>query len=167
MNKNLVFALIFLPLFSLAQTQQIYRGHSPLKYQNKSECKLTLTLNSQKQIIAVDTDGPSERWEIISDTGSGYGPQTSIVMNRGDEILSDTETFAKLGFKKTNKFFTDGYELKSNNKIEGLLRAVYHLDFSFKMGRLESFKKTTKFKASLVSLTTDKFECNELVKVAR
>ena len=165
--KSILLALLALPVFSFAQyqTKQVYRGHSPVRYNNKSECKLTLTLNAQKQIIAVDTEGPSKRWEIIAENGTGYGPSTSIVYNRNDEMLSDPKTFANLRFEKSNNFFSDGYVLKSSVS-SGTLRATYNLEFNMKLGRLESFKKTIKYKVTIVSMATDEFECNGLVKTA-
>lgn len=164
--KNVFLGLLFCPLISFAQVKQIYRGHSPVAYNGKTECKLTLTLNSQKQIIAVDTEGPSKRWEIMAENANGYGPSTSIVMNRNDELLSDAQTFAKLGFVKSNNFFSDGFVLKSSESV-GTIRATYALEFNMKNSRLESFKKTIKYKVTLFSLATDEYECAQLVKVAR
>lgn len=167
MTKNLIFSLLFLPLVSFAQTQtkQFYRGKSPISYNNKNDCKLTLTLNAQKQIIAVDTEGASKRWEIMSENGTGYGPETSIVYNRTDEMLSDPKTFANLRFEKSNNFFSDGFVLKSSVSA-GTIRATYKLEFNMKLGRLESFKKTTKYKVTIISMATDELECSQLVKTA-
>lgn len=159
--------ILLAALTATAQTKQVYEGTSPVSYNDKNACKVTLTLNQQKQIIAVDTYGPAKQWEILSENQDGYGPSSSVVLETNDELLSDVASFAKLGFVRSSHFFSDGFTLKSNNSVEGALRAKFQLEFKMNGSQFLALKKNTKFKASVVTLASKELICENLKKVSR
>lgn len=165
--KITVFAFLFLAQISWAQTQQIYQGTSPVMYDNKNVCRVTLTLDSQKQIIAINAEGPAKQWEILSENGGSYGPESSIVMVRNDELLSKPETFARMNFVRTNHFWSDGYTLKSSMTAEGSLKAKFELEFKMRGSQFLAYKQKSKFKAMLIPLGSKELVCENLKKITR
>ena len=158
--------LIAAPIFVFAQAQstQSYVGTSAHSLNGNRKCEVKLILNSQRQIIAIENSGPVKTWEIISENPSGYGPAGNIIFESNDELLSDPESFAKLGFVRAQNLFSEGYSLKSSTTTDGF-RATFKLDFTIKNTKLVAFKKTTKFRAAVVvPLATSDFECNNLSK---
>lgn len=164
--KNLVTSSLFIlaPLLAQAQSTQSYVGTSTHSLNGSRKCEVKLILNNQKQIIAIENSGPLKQWEIISENPSGYGPAGNIRFESNDELLSDPETFARLGFQRSSHIFSEGYSLKSSSTTDGF-KATFKLDFTIKNSKLVAFKKTTKFNAAVVvPLATSSFECNDLSK---
>ena len=161
--------LTFMAFGSIAWSQQsvqVYQGTSPVSYNGKNACEVRLVLNSQKQVIAIVTKGPSKQWEIIAENQNGYGPRTDIVFDHGDDMLATPETFAKMRFERKNNFWGDGYTLKSSVTAEANLKGNFEVEFKIQNSQLLSIKKKSKFKASIVTLATQELVCQNLKKIS-
>jgi hypothetical protein len=165
--KNLVLAILTMTSAAWSQSTQVYQGTSPVSYNNKNACQITLVLNSQKQVIAIVTKGPAKQWEIIAENQNGYGPRTDFIFDNGDDLLSTPEDFAKMRFERKNHFWGQGYTLKSTISAEANIKGNFEVEFKMNNSQLLSVKKKSKFKAAFVPLASQELICENLKKVSQ
>jgi hypothetical protein len=131
MSKS--FLLSWLVIGSLAQAQnqtQVYLGTSPIALRGNNKCQVSVTTNSKKEIVAVRAEGPVEVWEILSEKGGSYGPSTSITYESGSDLISDPQAFARMGFRRKENFWSEGFTLKSLVTAEASIKAPSSLNLS-------------------------------------
>ncbi|MFN8847571.1 MAG: hypothetical protein ACK5V3_15640 [Bdellovibrionales bacterium] len=165
--KSLVLALLTVTSAAWSQSTQVYQGTSPVSYNQKNACQVTLVLNSQKQVIAIVTKGPAKQWEIIAENQNGYGPRTDFIYDHGDDMLSTPEDFAKMRFERKNNIWSEGYTLKSTVTAEGNIKGKFEVEFKIQNSQLLSIKKKSKFKAAFVPLASQELVCENLKKVSQ
>jgi hypothetical protein len=165
--KTTLTLLLALSSMAWSQSAQVYQGTSPVAYNYKNACQVTLILNSRKQVIAISTKGPAKQWEIIAENQNGYGPRTDITLDHGDDLLSTPESFAKMRFERKNHFWGEGYTLKSTVSAEANLKGNFEVEFKMQNSQLLSIKKKSKFKAAFVPLASQELVCENLKKVSQ
>lgn len=164
LSKLSAILLFSLSSMSFAETL-VYQGKSNLTAESRNDCAILVDVNYQKQIQSIDYAGPIEMWEIIAEKQDGYGPRKEIRYQNSDDLLSQPDLFKNLNFQQTDHIFSEGYTLKSRASIEGPLKSAVDIEFNKSQGKLRSVKITTKFKASIVTLGSKKFECHDLKQV--
>ncbi|WP_413613264.1 hypothetical protein [Bdellovibrio sp. HCB-110] len=118
---------------------------------------------------SVELRGASKVFEILSENGSGYGPETRISDRGGEEVLQvlqeNPDLYTKM--QKSDALFSDSvtYTLDTSNlpKVEDELKGikmVFKIKLSFDGNQLSEVKVGAKAKALWVAtLASSLFEC--------
>lgn len=165
MKKSILMATVFWGSISVYAESAVYKGTSPLDLNGSNNCEVEISIDNQKQISAIATRGPAEKWEILAEkTSGGYGPDTNI--SQDDSELKDANFFKKLGFIRSSNLFSSGFALESTVSDIPPMNASYVLQFELDSNKkLRSLKKTFKAKKFLVTLASSEFICEDLHRV--
>lgn len=120
---------------------------------------------------SVELKGASKIFEILSENEDGYGPETRISANGGEEVLSLFQTNPDLyrEMDLSRSMFSDAvtYSLDSSDlppadeeTIKGIKFKV-KLKLDYKNGKLSKVNAEFKAKALLVTLASSAFECSK------
>ncbi|WP_295905000.1 hypothetical protein [uncultured Bdellovibrio sp.] len=120
---------------------------------------------------SVELQGASKIFEILSENGGSYGPDTRISDRGGDEILQvlqeNPDLYAKMD--KSEALFSDSVTYtfdtaklpKASDELKGI-KMVIKIKLSFDNGQLSEVKVGSKAKALWVAtLASSLFECTK------
>lgn len=162
MKKSVFAAALFLSLGASAATQTLQGTGIDGK-------PCSVQIERQETVLqSVKLDGASKVFEILSETGTGYGPQTRIAPRGASEIISPVDSI--LGkFKHAENFFSNGEtfsldtsDLPRSEEELGGIKMTIELELSYSGDELVRVSATSRAKALLVAtLASSKFICEK------
>lgn len=132
-----------------------------------NDCEVRI-VKDDDTLQSVELNGASQVFEILSETGSGYGTSNYLSPRGGQDVLKLLQGAPKLYsqmnkseaiFSDTVTYSLDTSDIQAEEQLKGL-KMIFGIELTYANGQLHQVRAATKAKALwVVPLASSSFEC--------